>query len=598
MSAPPVAIRAQGATNPGHVREQNEDCLLVAPEHGLFAVFDGMGGHNAGDVASRLARDVVHEYVLTRRGARPPRELLERAIQKASGAVYEEARSRRELRGMGTTIVCVLIEEGRRALVAHVGDSRAYLLREGHMRLLTRDHTVVSELLHRGAISAEEAVHHPYQSVLSRNLGGKPSTKVDVSEIELAPGDRLLLCSDGLHGYAVHDGVEQVLTGAEDADRAVADLIDLALRGGGGDNVTALVVEAGRAEVPRTTQIVRTAGANAWWARRDRFLKLARARGVADSPICAVLSPDEAVDIVAGNLCEAIFHDLEQTTGVHVWTFTDNLVNGWLEQGGDYGVVRELLDRLREAAEDVVDELAGEGEPIAVPLDMAVQRALVVAEMAVAAGLSERIRRVEKELVRRDLDHTVPPTLTDEKTLPYMGAVRVDPPSPAVSECLEKAASAARERLKAIDAKEQTGEVLAAAHQAALDFASDAELLSPARELFGNRVLNEASVRPLLEALDQARALHLDAATSRPAEPEVKAAAVRRIATAHQSLGHAVASLAVDACQPVTDGLRAAAEKTSSLRAEVGRGEAKLVELERKCTALRGSSPKDGVQES
>jgi PPM family protein phosphatase len=583
-----VAIRSQGATSAGHVREENEDCFLIDPQNRFYAAFDGMGGHNAGDVASRLARDIVHEYIITRRAKWSPRELLERAIQKASGAIHEEARKRREYHGMGTTVVAALVVDENRALVAHVGDSRAYLLRDGRLRQLTRDHTVVSELLARGAIRAEDAVHHPYKSVLSRNLGGKPTTKIDIIEVDLVPGDRLLLCTDGLTGFASHDAVEQVLSGAENPARATADLVDLALRGGGGDNVTAVVVEAGRAELPQTTQILRTAGAATWWSQRDQFLAEAAARGVAESPICALLAPEEAVELVAGNLCEAIFHDLQQTTGIHVWTFAENLIQGWLDQGGSFDVVRDILDRLRSAAEAVLSALRPEGEAHVTHIEAAVLRALVVAELVMAGALAERIRRLEMELARQDLHRTVPPTWTEEKTIPHMGAVRVEPPSPAVADCLDEALAAAREELARVGGQGQSDDVLQVAHHAALDFAGEFELVQPARELYGSRVLNESAVNPLLDALDEARGLHLAAAKTRDVGPDVRAAAIRRLAAAYQALHHAVAALIADACQPISDDLRATAERTSGLRVEVGRGEARIAELERKYTRARG----------
>jgi serine/threonine protein phosphatase PrpC len=588
VTAGRIAFRVQGATSAGHVREQNEDCFLVDPELRFYAVFDGMGGHNAGDVASRLARDVVHEYMTTRRGARPPRQLLERAMQKASGAIHEESRRRRELHGMGTTVVACQMVDEHRAVIAHVGDSRAYLLRDGRLRLLTRDHTVVSELLARNAISAEDAVHHPYKSVLSRNLGGKPTARADIIDVELALGDRLLLCSDGLTGYASHDAIEQVLGGAEEPVRATADLIELALRGGGGDNVTAVVIEAGQAEVPRTTQILRESGASAWWQRRRRFLEEARARGVARSPICAVLSEDEAIQIVAGNLAEAVFHDLEQSSGIHVWTFAENLANGWLDQSGSYEVLRRLLDDLRGCAEVILAEIASSGEPFALGLEVAVLRALIVAEMALAGVVAERTRAIEAELVRHDMDHTVPPTFSDEKTIPFMGAMGVDPCSPDVGACLDAALGAARAELVRRQADPLAVDAVVAAHQAAVDFGGESDMLQPARDLYGVRVLGETAVSPLFDVLEQAREVHLEAIRAIPSEPGLMAPAFRRASAAHQSLAHAVAVLVADACQPIGDALRRVAEDTAALRAEVGRGELEIAELERRLGSMRG----------
>ena len=141
---------------------------------------------------------------------------------------------------MGTTVVACLID-GRRATVAHVGDSRAYLLRDRHLHRLTADHTIVAELVARGAIAPEEADRHAYKNVLSRNLGAKPVAAVDVSEVELQPGDRLMLCSDGLYGYAPAEAVHHLVASTDPPGEIVRDLIEAALRGGGGDNVTAIV---------------------------------------------------------------------------------------------------------------------------------------------------------------------------------------------------------------------------------------------------------------------------------------------------------------------------------------------------------------------
>ncbi|HVV84343.1 MAG TPA: protein phosphatase 2C domain-containing protein, partial [Kofleriaceae bacterium] len=266
-----LSVRAAGDSHRGNVREHNEDAIILDAKYGLYAVFDGMGGANAGDVASSKARDVVHEYVRARRAQLAPRPLLEAAINAASAAVHGEAQRRRDRHGMGTTVVACLIE-GRRATIAHVGDSRGYLRRDGRLHRLTQDHTVVAELIARGALAPEEADRHAYKNVLSRNLGAKATAQIDVAEVDLQPGDRLLLCSDGLYGYAAGDAIHHVTASTDAADEVVRDLIEAALRGGGGDNVTAIVIDAGVAAQPRATVVLRTTGAGTWWSRRDRFL--------------------------------------------------------------------------------------------------------------------------------------------------------------------------------------------------------------------------------------------------------------------------------------------------------------------------------------
>src|SRR5262249_54768677 len=191
LSAAALGLRVAGDTHVGKVRPTNEDSLIVEPRMGLYAVLDGMGGASAGDVASQLARDTIRDFVLHRRMTLAPKELLEAAITAGSTAVFLAAQQQRERQGMGTTVVACLVVDADRIVIGHVGDSRAYLLRDGRLQLLTRDHTVVGELAARGVLSVEEAARHPYKNVLSRNLGGKAEVQVDLLETEIRPGDRV-----------------------------------------------------------------------------------------------------------------------------------------------------------------------------------------------------------------------------------------------------------------------------------------------------------------------------------------------------------------------------------------------------------------------
>jgi len=596
-----IDLRAEGDTHQGNVREANEDALLVDPELGLYAVLDGMGGHMAGDVASSTARDVIHEFARSRRQAMAPKELVSAAINAASAAVHSEARRTRDRHGMGTTVVACLIADPAAdqpvAVFGHVGDSRAYLLRDKRMRQLTADHTVVAELIANGAISPEEAVHHPYKSVLSRNLGSKPEARVDLLELPLKAGDRLLLCSDGLSGFASTEAIEQILDGAENPQAATQDLIDAALRGGGGDNVSVLVIEAGKKSLPRSTQIIRTSGAVAWWQRRADYLDAARARGLASSPICSVLSQDEALEIVAGNLCEAIYHDLEQTTGVNVWTYAENLGNGWLDQEGPYEVLRDLLDILRGAALDLIASIAASGEQFAGSLEIAVTRSFVVAEMAVGGLLADRLRVVEADLVKQHTAMTTTQrTFTEQPTIPYMPAARVDPPRPAVATHLDEAFLAAQAALATLGEKKGAAECLERAHQACLESEGVADAVLAARELYVMYANEEGGEGVLLDALDQARAVHLEAVRKPAADFEVKAAATRRVSIAHRKLFFSATGLIIEAGHPVSEQLQTAAEETARLRTEVGEGEAKLAAMERKLVSSVGRSPLDPNQ--
>lgn len=246
MSTPrPPTINAAGLTDPGLVRDENQDCIHLSSELGLYIVLDGMGGHLGGATAARIGRDVMVDVIGRGYGSGDPAELLIAACKAAGAEVHRLSRQNHELRGMGTTVVAILMPQPDVAILAHVGDSRAYLMRERRLQRLTNDHTVVAELVAEGKVSPEQAVDHPHASVLSRNLGGHAKTDVELSVVQLQIGDRIMMCSDGLNGYATQGAIEHVLGGAEDAKSASQDLVDLAKRGGGGDNVSTIVIEFG-----------------------------------------------------------------------------------------------------------------------------------------------------------------------------------------------------------------------------------------------------------------------------------------------------------------------------------------------------------------
>ena len=584
-----VDITASGKTHRGKVRKGNEDALLVDLDRRVFAVLDGMGGAMAGEVASGTARDMMAAFTSEHRDDMETRELSEAAIQAANLRVHREAKRREDRQGMGTTVVSCILESDSRAIIAHVGDSRAYLYRDSRMQLLTRDHTVVADLLAKKIITPSEAEHHPYNNVLSRNLGSKPKAKIDLLELSIQPGDRILLCSDGLTGYASTDAIEQVLGGNEAPEDIAENLIELALRGGGGDNVTALVIEVGRPELPADTQVIRTTGALAWWHRRTMFLEAARGHGLCKSPVVAVLSPDEALEIVAGNLSEAIYHDLEQTTGINVWTFAENLASGWFDQEGEYEVLRDLIDVLHRAARDVLDDIGKNGEPFALGLEIAVTRGLTVAEMAIGGLLADRLRQVEAELVelraRKDRTSSGEATaqhLVDHPTVPYMSSMRVDPAPPAVADCLEVALDRAREALAVEGERVGASDCLERAHMSAIEPLGPVDFEMSGRELIQGYTGESGSVSPIFDALDQARRVHLDAVASLQMTGEVIAAAVRRVAIAHRTMMYSVAGAIVDSGQPVTEALRNAVAATADLRIKVSKGEVGLAELERR----------------
>lgn len=236
MSARRGAPHHAGASDIGLVRSGNEDAYLIEPP--LFAVADGLGGHQAGEVASQLAIEVLYGNAPKHADAKA----LGRAVRLANAAVIEAAAQGRGRTGMGTTLTTAMVE-GTRIAIAHVGDSRAYLLATGRLTQLTDDHSMVADMVRSGSLSAEGARVHPSRSVITRALGSDPNMVADVLEVEATPGDRLLLCSDGLTSMVADPDIERVLQTAPTPDAAVARLLAAANDAGGQDNITAVVVD-------------------------------------------------------------------------------------------------------------------------------------------------------------------------------------------------------------------------------------------------------------------------------------------------------------------------------------------------------------------
>lgn len=228
-------IRASYCSHPGLVRENNEDSFLLLPQYGFWAVADGMGGHNCGEVASAIAIATLRQEIGN--GAD-----LVAAIQNCHRAIQTEAKKDILLHGMGATVVAVKIAAGR-LQIAWVGDSRAYLWRS-KLQLLTKDHSVVQIMLDQGLIDAQEALTHPYKSVITQALGGIDSDSVSVDTVEnsIEQGDILLLCSDGLNSEVPDAQIETILAGDADLEQKTRHLVAAALANGGNDNVTIIVL--------------------------------------------------------------------------------------------------------------------------------------------------------------------------------------------------------------------------------------------------------------------------------------------------------------------------------------------------------------------
>ena len=237
----------------GMVRQNNEDCFAVDPGLNLFILCDGMGGQAAGEVASKLGADVLLEHC--RQAAKNPhlgmmegyQEEFSRATNRlASGirlsnqAIHEAAGQQNSTAGMGSTVVAAQVTDNVLS-VAHVGDSRAYLFRNGELRQLTRDHSLVMEQVRKGLISREEAEQSEMANVILRALGAEPTVQVDLDEVWLAEGDQVLLCSDGLTRMVSDTLIAQVLAEASSPQQASDRLVEVANENGGEDNVTVIV---------------------------------------------------------------------------------------------------------------------------------------------------------------------------------------------------------------------------------------------------------------------------------------------------------------------------------------------------------------------
>jgi protein phosphatase len=252
-----MPVQWAATTHPGIRRTSNEDSYAARPDLGLFIVADGMGGHVAGEVASRIAVDAIEAFIgetaneestvtwphpidpiLGLDGTR-----LKSAFHLANRRLADEVAAAVDLRGMATTASTVLLKDDSRAMLAHVGDSRIYLFRDNELERMTDDHSWVEEQMRAGLLSPLEARQHPWRNVVTRALSGGEDPEVDVKELALQPGDRLLLCSDGLSSVVADDRIEEIMRAQPVPTEACQALVDEANGNGGPDNVTTLILQ-------------------------------------------------------------------------------------------------------------------------------------------------------------------------------------------------------------------------------------------------------------------------------------------------------------------------------------------------------------------
>jgi protein phosphatase len=238
---PFLELQPFGLTHAGKVRQNNEDALLVGggEDETLFVVADGIGGFEAGEVASSIAVNVLKDL--------QPDEPFKAAIGEANRRIVTAGRGDEKLSGMGTTVVAIRFggKQGEPvAEVAHVGDSRAYLVRGGDMNPITEDHSLVAELVRSGDLTRDEAAEHPQKNLITRALGADEEVDVDTAVVPIEAGDRILLCSDGLSDMVSETGISEILAESpDDPERAARALLSAALDAGGNDNITVVVVD-------------------------------------------------------------------------------------------------------------------------------------------------------------------------------------------------------------------------------------------------------------------------------------------------------------------------------------------------------------------
>jgi len=252
MSRHMRAISA-GVTDVGRERDINEDRFVLLPAVGVFVVADGMGGHNCGEVASRMATNMVSAFFREEKEqggtGRTVEQLLATSLREANAKIHERAMNSVRYRGMGTTVVAAAFQQvERRMYIAHAGDSRCYRFRGGKLARLTRDHSLVEEALRSRPDMSETDLQHLPGNVITRALGVEPTVNVEVNSDGAEVGDVYLLCSDGLHGFVEEKRIEEILAQTDVLPTACGELVAEANASGGGDNITAVLVRVETSE--------------------------------------------------------------------------------------------------------------------------------------------------------------------------------------------------------------------------------------------------------------------------------------------------------------------------------------------------------------
>ena len=238
-----MKLNFTGVSDPGLIRSNNQDAFCIDPEGRFFVVADGMGGHAGGEEASRIATGQIKAYLSENwDSSKPCAQLLEEALNQANDAILHDQQDHQERADMGTTVVAVIFRSGEPPWAAHVGDSRLYRFRDSKLAQITEDHTWVARAIKVGDITQDEARTHPFRHVLSRCLGREDLHQVDVRQLDIQSGDRLLLCSDGLTEELIDEKIAYYLQESPLIDKAAIALVEAAKEQGGHDNITIVII--------------------------------------------------------------------------------------------------------------------------------------------------------------------------------------------------------------------------------------------------------------------------------------------------------------------------------------------------------------------
>ncbi len=343
-----------GATDVGRARSGNEDFHLLAPDLGLFAVCDGMGGHAAGEVASRMAAEALRAHVaqnLQRVTAGAGEQVLREAIESANRAVHEHAERSAGSKGMGTTCTAVLVR-GDDAYLGHVGDSRLYLLREGKLEQLTQDHNYAHEAVRAGILSPQEARRSPFAGRITRAVGVRDTVAVDTLRFALVDGDTLMLCSDGVHQYADRIPLAQMM--ADAPGPAARGLVEAANEAGGSDNATAIVLRTSATEPAQRTRKTEICSDLAMLQNVIMF------RDLTMRERCAVMNRFRAVEVPPG---QVVIHQGEPSDSLFVVVAgrlevrRNDAQIATLQPGTHFGEMSLLSQRPRSATIRAVEDV-------------------------------------------------------------------------------------------------------------------------------------------------------------------------------------------------------------------------------------------------